>query len=269
MNISSVAARNCSFITFDDLVDILGNGTENDALEKIWIDSLVECKAHLDRITFEDFKRLMKGQPKEMGGGSTISSLNPPSEPNSLRGLTTVREGMLPVVPSEAALEDLDLPSRLLMDDQIENPRLLLGKGRSLSYDQSGGSWDADDSREFSKEFNLAMVLPSFSANDGGEIDASMTPLTANRALYRKHRELRLAVLDASKQFDKKRNDIQTRNHLTRAGLIMKRGCRPPVEVEDAHARALMENAAKRCGRARRIKNKTVSDVTLLMAKNA
>lgn len=267
-----MAVRYCSFITFDDLVDILGNGTEDDALEKIWIESLEECKAHLDRITFEDFKRLMKGQPKEIGGGSSLSSLTPSSEPNSLRGLSTVPEGMLPVVPSDAALEDMDLPSGFLLDDEIENPRQFYGKGRSLSYEQTGGSWDADDSREFNKDSSLAVLLPSHPAAAYEEINASATPLTANRVLYRKHREMRLAVLEASKQFDKKRNDIQNRNHLTRAGLIMKRGSKPPVEVEDAHARALFENAAKRCGRfskqQRHTRDKTVSDLTLLMAKN-
>jgi hypothetical protein len=268
VDVFSVAVHNCSFITFDDLVDILGNGTENeDALEKIWVESLEECKAHLDRITFEDFKRLMKGQPNEIGGGSSLA----PSEPNSLRGLSTVPEGMLPVVPSEAALEDLDVPPGLFLDDQVENPRLFYGKGRSLSYEQKGDSWDADDSREFNKDSSLAVLLPSHPAADFDEIGASMTPLTANKALYRKHREMRLAVLEASKQFDKKRNDIQKRNHLTHAGLIMKRGAKPPVEVEDAHARALFESAAKRCGRVTKqlhhTRNKTVSDITLLMAK--
>ena len=267
-----VAVRHCSFITFDDLVDILGNGTENDALEKIWIESLEECKAHLDRITFEDFKRLMKGQPKEIVVGSSLGSFASPSEPSSLRGLSTVPEGMLPVVPSDAALEDLDLSSGLFQDDEIENPRLFYGKGRSLSYEQTGGSWDADDSREFNKDSSLAVLLQSHPSGAFDEIDASMTPLTANRVLYRKHREMRLAVLDASKQFDKKRDDIQSRNHLTRAGLIMKRGSKPPVEVEDAHARALFDSAAKRCGRfskqQKHTRNKTVSDLTLLMAKN-
>jgi len=251
------------FITFDDLVDILGNGTENEELEKIWIDSLEECKAHLDRITFDDFKKLMKGQPKECIGPPFV-----PSSPNSLRGLTPVPEGQLHPITSGVALESLNVPSGLLLDDSIDNPRQFYGKGRSHSYEQKGGSWDAADaSSSFTRtDASLALVLPMHTGSDFEEITSNMTPLTANRALYRKHRELRLAVLEASKQFDKKRNDIHSRDHLTNASLIMKRGVKPPVEVEDAHARALFENAAKKCGRApKRSKNKTVSDVTGMM----
>ena len=181
-----------------------------------------------------------------------------------------VPEGMLPIVPSEATLEDLDLPSELLFNDDVENPRLFYGKGRSMSYEQKGYSWDAsDDKQEVNKDASLAVILPSHPASEFDEIDPSLTPLTANRVIYRKHREMRLAVLEASKQFDKKRNDIQNRNHQTHAGLIMKRGVKPPVEVEDAHVRTLFENAAKRCGRPKRTRNKTVSDVTLLLASTA
>ena len=91
------------------------------------------------------------------------------------------------------------------------------------------------------------------------------SPLLVNRALYRKHREMRLAVLEASKQFDNKRKTIQDS---TQAGLIMKRGAKAPDALEDEHTRAMFEAAAQRGGRARRTRNKTVSDVTGMMAKS-
>lgn len=53
------------FITFDDLSATLGNTTENEALEKIWEDSLLGINARLDRITLHDFKTLMKRRPKD------------------------------------------------------------------------------------------------------------------------------------------------------------------------------------------------------------
>ena len=89
------------------------------------------------------------------------------------------------------------------------------------------------------------------------------SPLTVNRALYRKHREMRLSILEASKQFDMKRKTMEQ----GKAGLIMKRGEKAPVALEDKHTREMFEAAAKRCGRARRPRNKTASDVTGMMAK--
>jgi len=212
----------------------------------------------------------MKGQPKQ-------DMLLAPSTPNSVKPLKTVPEDNgLHAIPSGLALDSMVAPSGTLLDDD-DNPRLLFGKGRSMSYEQQKGSWgelvDGSGSGSFSrpeakKEASLALILPSQS--DSANTDASMTPLTANKALYRKHREMRLAVLDASKQFDKKRNDIQNRTHPTHAGLIMRRGVVPPVELEDSHARALFESAARKCGRApKRTRNKTVSDVTGMLMKAA
>lgn len=54
-----------SFITFDDLSATLGNTTENEALEKIWEESLLEINSRLDRITLHDFKTIMKSRPKD------------------------------------------------------------------------------------------------------------------------------------------------------------------------------------------------------------
>lgn len=70
---------------------------------------------------------------------------------------------------------------------------------------------------------------------------------------------MRLAILDATTMFDTKRNDKGTGG----AGLIMKRGVLTSAEIEDAHNRALLGAAAKRCGRSK-TRNNTVSDVSVL-----
>lgn len=248
------------FITFDDLVDILGNGGKNDSLEAIWLESLKDCKAHLDRITFEDFKMLMKGQPKEI-------------VPNTVKSLPSVDEedkSNLHVIESGVELEFQDITNGTSHD--LESLLQGHGKGRSLSFEQKGGSWretfDGGMRHESIKDASLAVILPTHAVSEFEEItnDMSMTPLIANRALYRKHREMRFAVLEASKQFDKMRNDIQNREQRY-AGLIMKRGSKAPVEIEDSHSRKLLETAAKKCGRSTRQKrNKTVSDVTGMLA---
>mmetsp|Transcript_11369 Transcript_11369/g.14975 ORF Transcript_11369/g.14975 Transcript_11369/m.14975 type:complete len:109 (+) Transcript_11369:1-327(+) len=91
------------------------------------------------------------------------------------------------------------------------------------------------------------------------------SPLIVNRALYRRHREMRLGVLEASKQFD---NARKFRQQKEKAGLVMKRGAKPPIEIQDQHNRAMFEAAARRCGRAKRERNRTVSDVSgMLLAQ--
>jgi len=257
-----------SFITFEDLHDLLGGCTESEALEQIWRDSLQECKAHLERITFDDFKMLMKGQPKERRGSFPPTGLLLAAQTcSSSRGH---EPSPLEAVPEGERKVASEHPEEI-------SKREGFAKVRSRSYEQKATVWDQSVASmnfgeeeikmpELERDASLALVLPGKVSDEVDQAirDPSMSPLVVNRSLYRKHREMRLAVLDASKQFDKKRNDIRNKPDLpaARASLIMKRGQRPPVELEDAHTRALFEAAAKRCGRSRRTRNKTVSDVT-------
>jgi hypothetical protein len=238
------------FITFDDLYVIIGNSTENEALEKMWLESLDACKHHLDRITFDDFKLLMKGQSQEVVA-------NPPSP------VTHLAE-----VPEDEEVDEGLEGTSSVLDEEIENPRAYAKKKRSASYEQKKSAWE---SGEFNKDPSMAMFLTSHAVGEYSDNtnDTTMSPLVVNRALYRKHRELRLAVLEASKQFDTKRTDFQTKTDPTRskrASLIMKRGGMPPEELEDVHSRAMFEQAAIRCGRTHK-NNKTVSDVTDMIVR--
>jgi hypothetical protein len=187
---------------------IIGNGTENGALEKMWLESLDRCKHHLNRITFDDFKMLMKGQSQEIVG-------NPPSPVTHL-----------PEVPEDEEVDEGLEGTSGVLDEEIENPRSSAKKKRSASYEQKESAWD---SGEFNKDPSMAMFLTTHAVREYSDNtnDTTMSPLVVNRALYRKHRELRLAVLDASKQFDTKRTDFQTKTESSRAkraSLIMKRG---------------------------------------------
>lgn len=268
--------------------DLMGNSTEAGALEKIWRDSLQECKAHLDRITFEDFKRLMKGQPKEKPRSSVGHCSGMFS---SAIFMETSQLGVVPeTVPESQRLEKPnsvgpELESMLNLAEEekkefgAEERQQGYKKKRSRSYEQKGSVWDVQNASMpnfelvppvLDRDASRALVLPSRDDEKFVEArrDSTVSPLLANRALYRKHREMRLAVLEASKQFDLKRNEIQNKeSYPTKAGLIMRRGAKPPVELEDAHQRALFEAAAKRCGRARRTRNKTKSDVTGMMLR--
>jgi hypothetical protein len=248
------------FLTFDDLHDVLGASTGD--LERIWLDSLTQCGTKLDRITFSEFKLLMKGQPhneQKLHMSSTAFGSNRAT----IHNLPTVLE-------SDPPLEALSTSSSLSGDELFLPNREDFPKKRSQSLSEtSGGSpWKHESSSSLGvTRASCSFVLATNVRKQLEDaMDKSVSPLINNRTIYRKHREMRMSVLEATKQFDKKRNDLNAKN-LSKAGLIMKRGSRAPSELEDAHARALFEQAAKRCGRNRRTRNKTVSDVTEMLNK--
>jgi hypothetical protein len=269
----------------------MGNVKEHEALEEIWSDSLKECKTRLNRITFEDFKGMMKGQPKEAQPMRACSS--EPTLP--LEAVIEGGSGELKRNPfhSSPELDNLDHPN---------DKRHAYGMKRSHSHTIQATMWDSSTDLEpeiapapstasgwfsalFSTPSRAAADDASAAGRDGLRIAPSASStIGANRALYRRHREIRVSVLEASKQFDKKRAERRTENtdksssnnsstsngvppDHRGASLIMRRGAQAPIELEDAHQRALFEAAARRCGRMRRERNKTKSDVTGMLLK--
>lgn len=198
----------------------------------------------------------MKGQPKEPVAQQPFSRrAGKPDE---------FREGSLGDLPEEESIDEQAIMATGGIVNAKETPhRIHRQKSRSFEF-KTGVVWD-----DLDRSASIAFLPSKADEGEKGEISQiSASPLMANRALYRRHRGMRLAVLEASKQFDKKRTDRQTQDLLMQAGLIMKRGAIPPVELEDAHTRALFDAASKRCGRSKRTRNKTVSDVTGMLAKS-
>lgn len=214
-----------------------------------------QCTAK-DTINFANFKKLMKGQPKE--------AVTPQSSFRRVgKGTGEFPERSLGILPEGESIEG---SSGAFHGTGIEEDTpLRFQKKKSRSHEfKTGVVWD-----DLDRSANIAFLPSKAEEDDKAEMSqTSASPLLANKALYRRHRGMRLAVLEASKQFDKKRTDRQTKDLPVQAGLIMKRGSMPPVELEDAHTRALFDAAAKRCGRSRRTKNKTVSDVTGMLIKS-
>lgn len=234
----------------------MGSFTGDDDLERIWMDSLTQCGSKLDRITFSEFKLLMKGQTQTE---QTMTAMN-----LSIRSSTRGGVNLPVVLEGDQPNDSLSANVSGILPDEEMPSRAEFPKKRAQSLSERGLAWNESSSGSLTK----SIVLLSHGTKQGEGIinDKNVTPLVANRTLYRKHREMRMSVLEATKQFDKKRNDVNAKN-LSKAGLIMKRGSTAPSELEDVHARALFEEAAKRCGRSRRSRNKTVSDVTEMLNK--
>jgi len=111
--------------------------------------------------------------------------------------------------------------------------------------------------------------------------DDSLTPLVVNRKLYRAHRQMRLAVVEASKRFEDQQfkrtrselmaqHDTETKRPVG-AGLVMRRGHRKELSTDairkimgdrqSAH-QTLVDTAVRRGGRGRRARKKTISDMS-------
>jgi calcium-dependent protein kinase len=112
--------------------------------------------------------------------------------------------------------------------------------------------------------------------------DNKATPLVVNRTLYRAHRQMRLAVMEASKRFEdeqtrRAREALETTSKTPRygAGLVMRHGrphdispemVRLLVQKKEMEQRTLVEKASRRGGRGRRTRKKTTSDMTGMLA---
>lgn len=54
------------FLTIDDLAEVLGNGNGKETLEGIWRGSIEELEISSERITYEDFAKLVKGRSEPL-----------------------------------------------------------------------------------------------------------------------------------------------------------------------------------------------------------
>lgn len=106
--------------------------------------------------------------------------------------------------------------------------------------------------------------------------DKSKTPLVVNRELYRAHRIMRLAVLDASKRLDderqrRAREEMRKEQALSNkggAGLIMRHGgelsadaIKQFVVQQQKEEQKQVKEASKRAGRPGHARNRTSSDI--------
>lgn len=119
--------------------------------------------------------------------------------------------------------------------------------------------------------------------------DGKKSTLMVNRQLYRAHRQMRLAVLDASKRFEEQqtahaREVILAQREaegktdglgMIQAGLVMRHGHKKQVSSEAirkllqenrVQQQALVEKANRRGGRGRRSRKKTISDMSGMLS---
>jgi hypothetical protein len=164
-----------------------------------------------------------------------------------------------------SATEDTKMPT--------ESPMFGRGRSKSLAhededFDEGSGEFKIKDPRRYES------APPTASES-----------LSVKRTLYQAHRQMRLAVLDASRRFEEQQT-IRARDTLIAqkeeadarlapmAGLVMKHGRREQVTSETirqylektkAEQQQFVEKANRRGGRGRSSRKKTISDMSAML----
>jgi hypothetical protein len=215
------------FITLKDFMELMGasHGDENaEYLKEIWTDT---AGSSVDCITFDDFLMLMKGQ-----------------EPVEAPAVRVTRN-------NRAAIESIPEEGYAISENAIEREdfsrRIMYRKMRSRSMDHTPKRFLTQQHKSIGKVIK----------------DDSKSPLVVNRSLYRAHRDMRLAVLEASKRFEEKRakrqeNDGVALPMLRRESTVASSSSWNKKAPSDQQIKLV--DACHRGGRSTR--EKTVSDVS-------
>jgi hypothetical protein len=251
--------------------ELLGtsSGEDDEALSQMWQDGMIECSCPLGHITYDDFRMFVKGQKKEREPGTPKrKSAGRKSLEGSPSLLQVVPEGTVsPQVKHQmfarfeemSALDNLKLPNLGLVTPEVEKKpkevdiafptspvKHVPRRTRSKSLEElSAAVWYEDEQnmeeRRPMEKRSSWVALPSRAIVELQQMinDESKTPLVVNKALYRKHREFRSSVLDASKIFDEKRQTRKLQQAMPsrqsmniRASLTMRRGSIPKSQLE-------------------------------------
>jgi len=302
------------YITFDNIMDLVGDEENSkEELRSMWIESLQYTNVNLDRIRCDDFLIIMKGQAlgQSMSGSQEFRHYERRGSRSSAPLLESVAEmdveslsqinqrflSSLGEMNYDGPLEDVseNAPLEVSRGRRIEEEacptRYHRARSRSLEHNKID-YFEGDDASTTSitiedvnkmKEKNPprhSLFLAGRSKRNIEAVieDESKSSLVVNKSLYRAHREMRLAVLEASKRFEEnqRRHELleeakEEGKDLASAavpwkGLVMRRGT-----LEDAGKQSSgrieqeeIDHASKRAGRknGRGQRRKTVSDMT-------
>lgn len=302
------------YITFENFMDLIGNGAAHseEALREMWGEASMSSKDAC--ITYEDFLLLMKGQtkssqPKVVQPKKLINKLELHSVMEAGTGSTSPESGggFMCATSLDAEEELSDGP--IYINDDSDNGVLNQGFAEAVRHQGSGvvieeslvqpsavksssvdmkasrsNSYDkvnSHSSRQAPKHKIIGMNMPEHDRTDAKVNsllnDKSKTPLFVNRELYRAHRIMRLAVLDASKRLDDERQrrareemrKEQALSNKVGAGLIMRHGGELSAEAikqfvvqQQKEEQKQVHHACKRAGRDHRHpRNRTSSDI--------
>jgi hypothetical protein len=231
------------------------------------------------------------------GVPGTSASLTPPVSPCRGPGdyVTPAGQGRVCLEFKDPRRSGTYLPSLPQSASLASKPLAQYTRRRSRSMD------DEELEKEMEKETAAAKNVVASAVHHGMlpetdnsrksvvglAIDESKPHLVVNRSLYRAHRQMRLAVLDASKRFEEQQarhardvilaaqeeneGEVDGTGRMIQAGLVMRRGIKKQVssqairfflESNRKQQQQLVKVATRRGGRGRSSRKKTISDMS-------
>lgn len=242
-------------------------------------------------LSMDDDEDILSSGP---GVPGTAASLTPPHSP--VRGADdyiTPMGGRRTTIEltagSSKVNEDLMLPGFSTDDSGMYTRR----RSRSVGDEEKESAGNDKGDLHAVADAVRDMLLPETDHAHTKELDAlvkdkTKSALVVNRKLYRAHRQMRLAVLDASKRFEEQQarharevilaaretEEDEKGLGMIKAGLVMRHGqkkqvsseaIRKVLEENQAQQQALVEKANRRGGRGRRSRKKTISDMSSML----
>ena len=237
------------YITLDDITNMLGSDAlhSEDLMRDMWVDSMKAMHSSQARITYEDFRLLMKGQtrdPSDSLDGDRNRDTNEKSSASQLG---------------------------LLVEEQSDE--LISVEATTTTHRPLPKAHSSPDLTAALSEWTFPSVSkPSPFAQQ------NKPALQQDRHHYRAHKQMRLSVLDASKRFEEQQTrharDVllaqEELREMTKgpAGLIMRRVENKTVSTEQIkkmldqnqkYRVSVVEVANRRSGRG--ILTETISDI--------
>ena len=228
------------------------------------------------------------------GVPGTSASLTPPQSPE--RGAkdfcTPNLSNRFTMLMPTGSNSNITVPGLPEMPPQPES-YIRRQRSRSVGDDQKGKppGPDNDESADLQvmAEVVMDMLLPENGhLHIGLDSMGQKSHLVANRQLYRAHRHMRMAVLEASKRFEEQQaaharemilkereGDDAEASGFAQAGLVMRHGHHGHVSSEAIRQlmaenrkqqEAIVEKANRRGGRGRRSRKKTASDMSGMLS---
>jgi hypothetical protein len=168
---------------------------------------------------------------------------------------------------------DLDSENRPTLDSRMRSFSL----GNEVDENAPGD----DVMQKSGNDWRRAINLPEHDRNLDDELAKNKSAIAVNRQLYRAHRQMRIAVMDASRRFEEQQARrardtlIAQKDAEYGAGLVMRHGYKVQVtseairgllETNKEEQQVLVEKANRRGGRGRHARKKTISDMSAMMA---
>lgn len=232
------------YITFDNIMDVVGSNGNREELRVSWKESIrTECMINTEQISYDQFVLLMKGQTQESTGTAQspiLLSCKKSKHFEAGNHGTTGRGCEIESCLSNAG----DVPARYSVSV----------RARSMSHLDSIHFVSKEDHKV--SQAHLHTLFPPGRRRSIRKVeqviqDETKSPLVIGKTIYRVNREMRIAVLEAVKRFEREEAKCGSKA----PGLVMQRGSTPQAEEE------LLATAKKQSGRTRH-RCRCTSDLT-------